>query len=392
MSEIIEGIDYIFDRYSYLNISSDASLDTIKTEIRKRRAENHPDKLIRVSGDIKNLAKRNMELIDECDRILTNDALRNLYDLKLKDFQNSHPELVSTNGTPIISPYKFKINLSYLLNDESILDMSKLEAFAATQSGYNEKKLNKARKQFNNEADDDSREELRAQLTAKFIYLNVLEDYFWQKAGINGAVHPNENTHIQSSEDILVLFQEKLSKIEENVEFAVESRNGISLLGFTAPLLLTNDNKVDSNANDSQKAIITKVINQFTIRSEDLKNLVEDKVKTLEELCSPQISRNKQIKTIDSDIHDFFLIANPNGDSDDELIYKWPTENIELIGFSLRLNTKEKKVESFSYESSVLSLEDIANYPNNLWIIDPNPELDAPMIETMSLINSLVDD
>ena len=142
--ETLEFIDYLFDRYAYLDIDPAAPAETIRQEVRRRRAENHPDKLHNISVEILATAARTTALIDSCARVLMDAELRPLYDVKLAHFKETAPHLVSVSGTPIHDPSRFRIDLDYLMHDE-VTDIGHLEAYAASMSGHDDKRVARAR-------------------------------------------------------------------------------------------------------------------------------------------------------------------------------------------------------------------------------------------------------
>lgn len=269
MSQSIEGIDYIFNRYAFLGLPIEANEKDIHTEIRKKRAENHPDKLLRVSKNITDLANRNIELIDQCERILLNFELKSLYDIKLKEFLDKEPHLVSDNGIGIIDLSKMKIDLSYLLN-EPIRDMNDLQALAKKMSGYNEKRLKKSQISYEEEVNEENRESLREELTNKVVYLNLIEEYYWQKAGISNVKNP---THTyQNSSDVIKSFENNIELIKEKASEVINNQHGLALLGFVKPLLITYEGATNQSE-ISANIIYNKVIEAFQLRSNDVKKV-----------------------------------------------------------------------------------------------------------------------
>jgi DnaJ domain len=380
MNDCIEGVDYIFDRYAFLNLDKNAKDDEIKTSIRKMRAENHPDKLLRASDAIKQTAKAQIELIDQCERVLLNPDVKVLYDEKLSEFIQAEPHLVTQTGMPLMDLSRFKVNIDYLLN-EDVLSLEELEAKAMQLSGYSPKKIEKIKLRVEKNPDDlEDRDELRQALTTKLIFISIMEDFYWQKAGVQGGVQKNENFRAQSTEDILQSFEEKISKISEHTKSAFENRNGAVLLGFTQPLLLGN-----STVASPEPHLITEVIKKFELRAEDLKKLVKEKAQTIEELT--KVSRIKElVQDTGTGLCDFILIMP----QDDELPENWPGDSYEVMKLSFRLNKKDNSLVPFDFGHEFCTNEIVEGWPNQLYLVEPNKEISAPLLELMSLVNKIV--
>lgn len=375
MQNTIEGIDYIFDRYAFLGLEKNASVKDISTKIRLGKAENHPDKLQRVSQDILNIASRNMELYNQCEQILLNEEIKPLYDEKLNEFIQNSPHLVSTSGVPILDPYRARVDLDYLLN-EDVQDLKDLEQKCMQMSGYNPKRLQKSQARFMATPELEEREEYRQELTLKLVYLTIMEGFYWQKAGIT--VEKSDHVSAQSSEDISKNFQQKIQMVEQQVQTALEQRNGLLALGFTKPLLLGYSH---DEALPDDKALVQHVVKQFTLRAEDLHNLMAEKTQTIEELCS--VTRHKQLKTQSSNIHDFLLLRTTEG----EITENWPDQVFSPLNLMMRLNLDNEKVELLTNPHEEVNSTVLDNYPYNLHVIEPNPEINAPLLELMSFIN-----
>lgn len=380
MSSVIEGVDYIFNRYAYLKLDNEASIDSIKVAIRKARAENHPDKLQRVSQDIQDLAKRNVEYIDQCERVLLNEQIKPLYDEKLKSFIEATPYLVSESGVALFDPSRFKIDVDYLMKEE-IFDFSDLEAKAMHMSGYKERNVLKSKKNFEEEPTNENKEDYRIELTNKFVYLNLLEDFYWSKAGISG-LRTEQNTHtMQSSKDIFEVLEKQIEFVSEQTQEAVQNRNGIALLGFSEPLLLTYKEEVsDSNKNTQ---LLSQIKKSFELKVEDLKKLIEQKKETLDELV--KVSEVIQTTVCSNKIYDVVLVTLEDG--------AWPIDSYQTLNIGLRLDvTDMENVSITSFQpSQTLTKQEVNNWDNNLYLLCPNNEIKAPILEAMSLLQSIVD-
>jgi hypothetical protein len=381
MTNALEFIDYIFDRYAFLGIDAATPAEELRREIRRRRAENHPDKLLHVSEAIRQTAARDMELVNECARVLLDDTLRTRYDERLAVFRESSPQLISTSGVPIIDPTRFRIDLEALL-DTNVTDLADLEAQAAKLAGYNERRLERARKQFANDPDDvDAREELRDHLTAKLVFLNVIEDYYWQKAGVHGATDKNASLRTTHSSDILALLENQVSQVRAKVEHAVAERHNVAQLGFV-PLLLLGHHGTESESALVVQEVTAVAVRSFEMRVEDLKALVESKKLTVDELV--RVARSRELRApTGTTVIDVMLIQ-----SEAEPDAAWPGDDFVQLGIIFRCDIAAGAISSVS---TTLSAEEIAAWPNELHALEPNRELPGFLIEAVALVERLAE-
>jgi len=382
MQTVLEFIDYIFDRYAFLGVSPDATSEELRVEIRRRRAENHPDKLVHVSDAIRKTAEREMDLVNDCARVLLDDALRERFNEKLAVFKETAPHLVSTSGTAIIDPSRFRLDLESLL-DANITDISHLEAQATQMAGYNEKRLDRARSRFEKTPDDvDAREQLREQLTAKLVYLNVIEDYYWLRAGVSGAVQRDTFGRAAHSHEVLAHLDTTIEKVRSGIGQTVTERHAIAQLGL-APMLLLGSSVEPTESESITHAITTVATQAFELRIEDLKALVTDKKAVLDELLI--VARTRQLKPAsDSGVLDIMLIR-----SDAEPDEAWPGNEFVQMGVIMRL---DRATDSMSPVISELSAEDLANWPNELYALEPNPEIPSLFMEAVALAERVIDE
>lgn len=382
MQTVLEFIDYIFDRYAFLGVNPDASIEELRTEIRRRRAENHPDKLVHVSDAIRRTAEREMDLVNDCARVLLDEALRVRFDEKLAAFKETAPHLVSTSGTAIIDPSRFRLDLESLL-DSNITDISHLEAQATQMAGYSEKRLERARSRFTKEPNDaDAREQLREQLTAKLIYLTVIEDYYWLRAGVAGAVQRDAFSRASHSQEVLAHLDTTLEQVRLGIGQKVVERHAIAQLGL-APMLLLGNSMEQPDTENITHAITTAAKQAFELRIEDLKVLVADKKVVLDELLV--VARTRQLKPVaESGLIDIMLVK-----SDAEPDEAWPGDEFVQLGVVMRLDTNTDVMSPILVE---LTPEELTSWPNELYALEPNPEIPSLFMEAIALAERVLDE
>jgi len=379
MTNPLEFIDYIFDRYAFLGVDPSTPAEELRKEIRRRRAENHPDKLIHVSDAIRKTAARDMERVNECARVLLDESLRTRYDERLAVFRETSPRLISTTGLPIIDPSRFRIDLESLL-DTNVTDLTDLEAQAAKLAGYSEKRLERARKQFANDPSDvDAREDLREHLTAKLVFLNVMEDYYWQKAGVHGATNKDAGLRTTHSSDILALLDNQVSEMRVKVEHAVVERHTVAQLGFV-PLLLLGHHGAEAEGAQVAQEVAAVAVSSFEMRVEDLKALVATKKLTMDELV--RVARLRELRAATgTSVIDVMLIQ-----SDAEPDAAWPGEDFVQLGAIFRCDIAAGAISSVSM---TVTAEELSAWPNELYVLEPNRELPGFLIEAVALVERL---
>lgn len=382
MQTVLEFIDYIFDRYAFLGVDPNASSEELRVEIRRRRAENHPDKLVHVSDAIRKTAEREMDLVNDCARVLLDEALRARFDEKLAVFRETAPHLISTSGTAIIDPSRFRLDLESLL-DANITDISHLEAQATQMAGYNEKRLERARTRFTKTPDDiDAREQLREQLTAKLVYLSVIEDYYWLRAGVSGAVQRDTFGRAAHSDEVLAHLESTIETVRDGIGQTVTERHAIAQLGL-APMLLLGTSVETPEPENITQALTLAATQAFELRVEDLKALVGNKKAVLDELML--VARIRQLRPA-SDSHLFdIMLVNSEAEPDEA----WPGESFVQPGVILRLNCETDVITPVM---EVLSPEDLASWPNELYALEPNREIPSLFMEAVALAERIMDE
>ena len=381
MNNPLEFLDYIFDRYAYLNVSPTLPTEELRREIRRRRAENHPDKLVHVSEAIRQTAARDMDLVNDCAKVLLDEELRTRYDERLASFKEATQHLVSSSGIPIIDPTRFRIDLESLL-DTRVADLSELEAHAARLAGHNEKRVERARKYYAADpADVEARDELREVLTAKLVFLSVMEDYYWQKAGVHGATDKDALARAVHSTDVLSLLDNQLGQMRSKVEHAVAERHAVAQLGFV-PLLLLGHHGSQTESSQVIYEVATAAVKAFEMRVEDLKALVAVKKVTIDELV--QVPRSRLLRPDrGTGIIDVMLIKSELEPGD-----AWPGEAFEQLGVIMRCDIN---ANSISPVTDIVSNEDLAAWPNELHVLEPNRELPGFLLEAVALAERLAE-
>src|ERR1700722_1468379 len=101
-NDLIEFVDFIFDRYAFLELEPTATRGEIEAAITDRRAKNHPDRTRHLDPALQDKAAATWAIVDKCAEVLLDDALRPSYDERLAYFKEEKPELVTNSPEPNI--------------------------------------------------------------------------------------------------------------------------------------------------------------------------------------------------------------------------------------------------------------------------------------------------
>lgn len=330
----VEGVHYIFDRYSFLNgimqdgghaqrIVPASPEKEIAAVIKLARAMYHPDRQARSGEKMQKEAERMSFLIDDCATFLTKADLKPLYDAKLAQFQTEKPDLVSKSGMPIIDMGSTFFSLDSLLSD-SIPDTSAFEAHVKTMLQYDDSKTQQMKALYASMPDNAQIKALyRDAMTQKLTYLTLLEDAAWAKIGYANRKNKTDG-HVLSSDEYAEKVEEALQNAaQKDIENSVELRGDAARIGLSKlPLLLTFNSAATSNIlmDPSQmQEILTKLKvkakENFEIRADYVRDVARQKQETMCELVT--LTPVTPLNTINPNdaAYDFYL-ANPGDDAD----------------------------------------------------------------------------
>ena len=280
MFNSIEGVDFIIDYYAVLDIPRDSSKKDIKKAIRKNRAQWHPDKMIKLSPEIREQAKGKNELFGKGEDVLLDTNFKPLYDERLEGFEEG---LVSKDGIAIISLMGKRVGLDYLLSGK-ITDDSSLIAKAKELSRYNEESVESLKKLYELDSKNTAIKQLyKKELNSKINYISLLEGLAWSRAGI-------ENQ--ESISGLLCYAKDYLDKVEETIESVkredipagLENRLLAHETGVTP--LLTSDGHEATQSKGISTTVRERIIDNFTNRCEGIRDIAKKKQEVIEELLT----------------------------------------------------------------------------------------------------------
>jgi curved DNA-binding protein CbpA len=176
----IEGVDYLVDYYAVLGLERGVDDDAIKAALREQRSQYHPDRLVKAAPELQATATEKMALFARAEQVLLAEG-RARYDELLEGFD---PDLVSTNGMPIISIDRRRV-LPDVLVSGATPDYSQRISQAKRMLGFDEAKLTELKALF--EADPDNsviRKLYRDELNNQLGIMQISEGVAWSDAGV----------------------------------------------------------------------------------------------------------------------------------------------------------------------------------------------------------------
>lgn len=391
----VEGVHYIFDRYSFLNsimqdgghkytLSPASAAKDISTAIKLARAMYHPDRQARSGEAMKKQAERMSFLIDDCATYLTNADLKPLYDAKLEQFQKEKPRLVSTSGTPIIDMGGTLFNLDSLLSD-TVPDTSAFEAQVKALLHYDDSKTQQMKTLYQSMPDNEQVKSLyRDAVTQKLTYLTLLEDAAWAKIGYSNRKSKTDG-HVTSSDSYAEKVEEALQNAAKtDIENSVDLRGDAARIGLgKLPLLLTFNNSAapapstaptstalmdPAQMKDILDKLKVKAKENFEIRADYVRDVARQKQETLCDLVA--LTPVTALNTINPDdpAYDFYL-ANAGDDAD------------VLLCLELDLKTGNAGISNTYQTSLTVAALKASPLTRNSYLVERNPEITDILVE-----------
>lgn len=100
----VEGRDYMIDFYAFIGVDRTSSTDVIRHRIHALEHQNNVHRLEGMASDLRDIARRRLELLVRAAAILLDAQARAAYDAALAAWEGE----ISTDGTPIYDPRRFR--------------------------------------------------------------------------------------------------------------------------------------------------------------------------------------------------------------------------------------------------------------------------------------------
>lgn len=305
----VEFVDYIFDRYAYLELTPEAGKPEIHRAIVRRRAGLHTDKITNLDDELKQRADQKRDLIDGCAAILENDEVRAVYDERLTWFKAEKPHLVSNSGTAILDPTAPRFQYESLLQEAGD-HYDVLQTKAAEMTGYDARQDAAAgRRHKARPGDEELRDAYRHHIGKRLTYLTAMEHVAWLSAGYGtddktrqSALYPDE--YLQLTDDLITDIRDRV------VPEVIGQRQNLVALGMSKPMLMLAYEGQETNTdagqavavNEAATALVVRTVQErFDSKAGRIREIARQKQETMEELLglSPTYVFNRPRKLVD---------------------------------------------------------------------------------------------
>lgn len=384
----VEGVHYIFDRYAFLSsvmkdggqnlsLSPESPAPKIEKAIKLARAMYHPDRQERAGEKMKLEAERMSKLIDDCERFLSNNEIRKLYDDRLASFRKDKPKMVSENGSAIINISEMAVDIDSLLADD-VADTREMEQRIKELTQYDEKRVPQIKSLYDTMPDNPQIKTLyRDALTQKLMYIILLENVAWTKIGVHNRWDKTDS-NVMSSDEYVSKVEEALQNFADHeIDRQLEQHGYAMQIGMSTPPLLLGFNNAATGTAVMNPADITAIKDKmkvrakenFTVRADYVREIAQKKQDVLEILATltPVTALNDH--NMDDPIYDFYLVDG------------------EDIGgkvlFCLTLNAETAKGETKDLPADDLTIDTLKALPltRNSFMVERNREITDFLIE-----------
>lgn len=339
----VEGVNYIFDRYAFMNqiltdgkselrISESSTRDEMNKAFTIARGMYHPDRQARTGEEMKQKAEQKTKLIVDCERFLLNPELKSFYDDKLAHFREHKPHLVSDSGMAIISLGETVFDIGALLSDE-VVDTSDFEAKVKALTQYDDKRVTQMKSLYDVMPGNPAAKSLyRDAVTSEYIYLGFLEDSAWAKVGYMNRKEKEEGFMIRAT-DYTKRVDAALEKAAaRDIDSTIESHGAVARIGMAkTPLQLdaaegTEMPAAELTAPDQHKRLMEKFKDvahkNFEIRAEYVREVAKRKEAALETLLNLSEIESVGIEAAGQTKFDFYMVNPAHDDAPARVIYR----------------------------------------------------------------------
>ena len=185
MTDIVEGEDYLIDRYAILRVLRDATTEQIQTAFKEQIKQWHPDRLQGLAPELQAQAERRSALLNEARDTLVDPERRSAHDAKLASWKKG----VSKDGVPVIDLSAEGFSMSTLVEALS-LDRAEVERkarqTALQYSQFDQATYDLVVEQMQTTGDPSPalKKAYRAQIESRNLYLVLYEDLLRSNVGV----------------------------------------------------------------------------------------------------------------------------------------------------------------------------------------------------------------
>jgi hypothetical protein len=284
--EPINNVDYVINYYTVLEIEENAPdfIASLKKQYKKLSKQHHPDLFEHASDQIKSKVKTKYQVIQEGYKILLNPESKAKFDEILNDFKANKPNLISTEGIPILSMSQEVFDLDFLLIDSEWDFQDSMKSHVAKLTQYNANVFDVIESQYlANPKDPNLKDAYMNQLVQKKTHLDMEEMFAWQDLGV---LNPKE-TKFVTDKSCVQLIESKIEQLKNQTDKNIERR----LLSIdTHPLLIDGrSDAITESTTDLIPVIKEKALKVIQERSEKLLTIAKNKDEHVQKMVKVRI-------------------------------------------------------------------------------------------------------
>lgn len=223
--EAREGVDYIVDLYQVVGVEPLAEADIIKSTIRARMMEYHPDRLQGLAPEFKTTGERMATLLNRANAILLDPTKRAQYDEILEAWEGP----VSKDGIPVINMNTFlRADMTGKTPEEIEAHFEGQREKIKSMVGFSPSRLELLERMLETappDMQDDLRRELDATLLAQDRVLSIEEAERGRLVGHE--IHERYETQIGYAESVVVAIEQ--AKEEIKAEHTFRALGGVGM-------------------------------------------------------------------------------------------------------------------------------------------------------------------
>ncbi|HUD03042.1 MAG TPA: J domain-containing protein [Candidatus Paceibacterota bacterium] len=187
MHDPVEGVDYLVDHYSILEVPRDSTQEQIEEAFRTLLKQYHPDRLHGLAPTLVGQAQQKTRLLTVAKEVLTDPKKREEYDSILAGWEKP----ISKHGEVIIDLTSKSFSLGTLLGALAGDDAREQqgETLALQFSSFNPVTYELINEQMQSTKNPPPKlkQAYQEQVAQRDLYLSLKEGFLWEGIGLNGA-------------------------------------------------------------------------------------------------------------------------------------------------------------------------------------------------------------
>jgi len=368
----VHGIDYLQDHYSVLGLPRDATLDQINKQFQELIMKVHPDRVHGLDKSIQTQAETKTKALILAHQTLQDPEKRESYDKKFFDFD---PNLISDDGTPIMSLVSRRVDIDFLLSGNEYEGKNVIDDHAKELSGYNEGILNILKRVYvENPNDVEVRNAYREMLGKKQAYVTIQEELEWDAAGIS---NQDDTDRLMSPEDHINQRKKQLDSYRTEIEGEMD-RRFIAIQSGEAPMLMapgeSDTELTEENSLALRENLIAETLKNLDGHIGNIEKLAEERAEVLNELTN--LTEWYYIPDVQTSYDNLLIFMQ----MEDKIVFQIPLQlednKVNHLDKEYLEIGKGINIDDFLAEENKTKLEQIINSGVNIAVIKYNNDYD----------------